>query len=64
MLIAILAWGAIGAQASPEQRPDSQVNPATQPSLSPIFQEQNQDSAPERLREAAEEEKDLLNILD
>jgi len=44
--------------------PDTTQSPR-QPNASPISQQQNQtDSAQERLHEAADEGKDLLNILD
>ena len=64
---AILACGAIAAsgQAPGAQTPSTQQRPTTQPTPAPMLQQQNQmDRSLERLQDRAEEEEDLLKILD
>jgi len=53
------------AEASSAQRPSSQPNFTTRSTPGPTNQQQNQkDRAQERLQDLAEEEEDVLNILD
>ncbi|MFZ2082622.1 MAG: hypothetical protein WAV38_39390 [Xanthobacteraceae bacterium] len=54
-----------GADIAPVQvvAPDATQSPR-QPTPGPILQQNQTDSAPERLQTRAEEEEDLLNILD
>jgi hypothetical protein len=63
---AILACGsdAASAQAPCAQTPSTQQRSTTQPTPDPTLQQQNQTDGLERLQDRAEEEEDVLNILD
>jgi len=64
---AILTCGDIAAsgQAPGAQTPSTQQSPTTQPTPGPMLQQQNQiDRSLDRLQDRAEEEEDLLKILD
>jgi hypothetical protein len=67
MIAAIFACGtdAARADAPSAQEPRTQQSPTIQPTPGPMLQPQNKtDRALERLQDLAEEEEDVLNILD